>query len=147
MLLARSDDPCPRCASPVERRHAGVARVRAHLQAHLEESVSLAELAAVAGLSRCYLLRAFAREHGVTPHAYQMLLRVARAWHLIGEGVSISRVAYDAGFADQSHLTRRFAEVHGVSPGRWARLLAIPPGSAPEGVPALRRISSPSPAA
>ena len=146
-LLARREDPGRPDASPVGRAHPGVHRVRTYLRTHLERSVSLDELAAVAGLSKCYLLRAFAREHGVTPHAYQMLLRVARAWRLIGDGVPISRVTYDTGFADQSHLTRRFAEQHGVTPGRWARLLAVPPDSPLEGEPGLGRIPAHLPAA
>ena len=146
-LLAQRDDARHPCAFPGGRTHAGVLRVRAYLRKHLEQSVSLDELAAVAGLSKCHLLRAFAREHGVTPHAYQMLLRVARAWRLIGEGVPISRVTYDTGFADQSHLTRRFAEQHGVTPGRWAKLLAVPPDSPLEGEPGLGRITARLPAA
>jgi AraC-like DNA-binding protein len=136
-LVTRREDP--RCSLPssTRRQHAGLARVGAHLREHVAEDVSLDELAELAGLSKFYLLRAFAREHGVTPRAYQMLLRAARAWRLIGEGLSLSRAAYDTGFADQSHLTRRFAELYGVTPGRWARLLAVPPGSLPVGAPIL----------
>jgi AraC-like DNA-binding protein len=147
VLLARRDDAPALCASPVAPRSAGLARVCAHLRTHVAQNVSLDELAAVARLSKYYLLRAFAREHGVTPHVYQMLLRVARAWRLIGEGLPISRVAYDTGFADQSHLTRRFAELHGVTPGRWARLLAIPPAAVPESSPVAWRTRATLPAA
>lgn len=112
------------------RQAAGVARVREHLRAHVAENVSLDELAAVAGLSKFYLLRAFRAAHGVTPHAYQMQLRLAYAWRLIVDGRPLSRATYDAGFADQSHLTRRFASAFGLSPARYARELAVAPGSA-----------------
>jgi AraC-like DNA-binding protein len=103
--------------------------VRDHLRAHITESISLDELAAVAGLSKFYLLRAFRFAYGVTPHAYQMQLRLAHAWRLIVDGRPLSHATYDAGFADQSHLTRRFASAFGLSPARYARELAMPPGS------------------
>jgi AraC-like DNA-binding protein len=127
-LAGLSARPSRASTRRVGRQAAGVARVRDYLRAHIAESVSLDELAAVAGLSKFYLLRAFRFAHGVTPHAYQMQLRLAYAWRLIVDGRSLSHATYDAGFADQSHLTRRFASAFGLSPARYARELAIPPG-------------------
>lgn len=109
----------------------GVSRVCEHLRTHASESISLDELAQVAGLSKFYLLRAFRRAHGLTPHAYQMQLRLAQAWRFIAEGRPLSRITYDAGFADQSHLTRRFSALFGVTPARHARQLAVPPRATP----------------
>jgi AraC-like DNA-binding protein len=125
-LAARPADAPP---PPVGRQVIGVGRVGDYLRAHVAENVSLDELAGVAGLSKFYLLRAFRRAHGVTPHAYQMQLRLAHAWRFIAEGRPLSRATYDAGFADQSHLTRRFAAVFGITPARYARQLAVPPGA------------------
>jgi AraC-like DNA-binding protein len=121
------------------RQAAGVARVREHLRAHVAESISLDELAAVAELSKYYLLRAFRSAHGVTPHAYQMQLRLAYAWRMIVDGRPLSRATYDAGFADQSHLTRRFASTFGISPARYARELALAPGSTSAGAFGAKR--------
>jgi AraC-like DNA-binding protein len=112
------------------REPAGVGRVFEHLRAHVEASVSLDELASVARLSKFYLLRAFRRAHGVTPHEYQMQLRLAHAWRSVVDGSPLSRATYDAGFADQSHLTRRFAAAFGVTPARYARQRAVPPEAA-----------------
>jgi AraC-like DNA-binding protein len=64
-----------------------------------------------------------------------MQLRLARAWHLIVEGRPLSRTTYDAGFADQSHLTRRFAALFGVTPARFAKELAVPPRALPAPLP------------
>jgi AraC-like DNA-binding protein len=125
------------------RQAAGVARVRDHLRAHVAERVSLDELATVAGLSKFYLLRAFRFAHGVTPHAYQMQLRLAYAWRMIVDGRSLSHATYDAGFADQSHLTRRFASAFGLSPARYARELAVPLGAGSAGAFGTRRPAVP----
>jgi AraC-like DNA-binding protein len=107
----------------------GIARVAAHLRAHATESTSLDELADVAELSKFYLLRGFQRAYGVTPHGYQRQLRLAHAWRAIADGQPLTRATYDAGFADQSHLTRQFAAQFGVTPARCARQLAMPPAT------------------
>jgi AraC-like DNA-binding protein len=113
------------------RLRGGVARVAAHLRTHATECVSLDALAEVAGLSKFYLLRGFRRAYGVTPHGYLRQLRLARAWRAIAEGQPLTRATYDAGFADQSHLTRQFVAQFGVTPARWARELASPPTPTP----------------
>ena len=123
--------PAPKSGAGVARHVAGVARVCDYLRAHVTKSISLDELASMACLSKFYLLRAFRRVHGITPHVYQMQLRLAQAWRFIVEGSPLSTATYDAGFADQSHLTRRFAAVFGLTPARYARQLAVPPGAAP----------------
>jgi AraC-like DNA-binding protein len=104
----------------------GLRRVAAYLRGHVAENISLDDLGTLAELSKFYLLRAFRRAYGLTPHAYQMQLRLARAWQLIADRTRLSWVAYEAGFADQSHLTRRFATQFGVTPGQLVRQLTRP---------------------
>jgi AraC-like DNA-binding protein len=145
LLGALSTLPAPAAVRRDGRQTAAVGRVRDHLRAHVAENLSLDELASVAGLSKFYLLRAFRRVHGVTPHAYQMQLRLAHAWRFIVDGQPLSRATYDAGFADQSHLTRRFAAVFGLTPARYARQLAVSPAVAARGaMPAARPAAPPS---
>ncbi|TCT13514.1 AraC family transcriptional regulator [Tepidamorphus gemmatus] len=96
-----------------------VARAKAWLEAHMAEDVDLASVAAVAGLSRFHLIRAFRKETGLTPHAWLTDLRVRRARRLLGEGIAPADVAQACGFADQSHLTRAFKARVGTTPGRF----------------------------
>jgi AraC-like DNA-binding protein len=109
---------------PSPRVPGGVLRLRALLQADPAMPSSLEELADAAALSKYYLLRAFQRAFGLTPHGYQMQLRLARARRLVESGRAISFAAYDAGFADQSHLTRRFRDYFGLTPAVYARQVA-----------------------
>jgi len=104
----------------------GVLRARDFLRAHAVEHVALDELAKAVFLSKFHLLRSFHHALGVTPHEYQMQLRLARARRLLAEGSSLSRATYDAGFADQSHLTRRFTAFYGLTPARFARQVGAP---------------------
>ncbi len=81
--------------------------------------LSLADLAHDAGLSRFQLLRAFARDLGLTPHAYIMQRRLARARRLVLAGSALAEVAAATGFYDQSHLNRCFVRQFGVTPRRY----------------------------
>jgi AraC-like DNA-binding protein len=104
--------------------HAAVRRARLHLSERFDQRVPLAELAAVACLSRFELVRRFRQVTGLSPHAYQVNLRIARARTLLAGGVPPAEVAADCGFSDQPHLSRTFKRAVGVSPARYARAVA-----------------------
>ena len=61
-----------------------------------------------------------------TPHAYHMQLRLAQACEALATGLSVSTVAYECGFADQSHLSRKFKEAYGLTPAAWANAVGAP---------------------
>ena len=48
-------------------------------------------------------------------------LRLVQAKKLLRDGESISNVALNTGFADQSHFSRHFKRLFGVTPGRIQR--------------------------
>jgi AraC-like DNA-binding protein len=98
-----------------------VSRALEYLHEQAMEPVSLGELAALSGTSRFRFLRAFTRELGITPHAYQMQLRVQLSQRLLKSGQTIAEAAVNAGFADQSHLTRCFVRQLGITPARYKR--------------------------
>jgi AraC-like DNA-binding protein len=97
-----------------------IRRVRNRIDADPAARLTLVELANEIGLSRYQLLRAFARDLGLTPHAYIIQRRIELARRLIRSGRELAEVAVAAGFCDQSHLTRCFARRFGVTPRRYA---------------------------
>ena len=107
-----------------KRRKSGTSTISIHrtrdrIDADPAAPLTLTSLAAEAGTSRYQLLRAFARELGLTPHAYIVQQRLALARRLIRAGSALVDAASTAGFADQSHLTRMFARQFGVTPARY----------------------------
>ena len=70
--------------------HAAVRRARAYLDERWAVRVSLAELAAHAGLSRFELARTFRAQVGLPPHAYQLDRRIARARALLAAGEPVA---------------------------------------------------------
>ncbi|HEX8360304.1 MAG TPA: AraC family transcriptional regulator [Longimicrobium sp.] len=111
-------EPAPGAA---RRVHPGAARTHAYVSEHFTEAISLDDLTRVSRLSRFYVLRVFRREYGVSPHEYQRQLRLARACRLLAAGEPASRVAYEVGFSDQSHLIRQLKALLGITPGAFAR--------------------------
>jgi transcriptional regulator of acetoin/glycerol metabolism len=97
-------------------------RVQQYVEDHLADRVSIERLAAVAGLSVFHFARAFKQSRGMTPHSYLLHRRIARAQELLGETeLPLSKIAFESGFADQSHLARHFRERVGVSPAIFRR--------------------------
>jgi AraC family transcriptional regulator len=121
-VLTLASEPGSRSKAGPEPEHArrAVARAREYLQANLARSVSLDELAQVARMNAFVLLRAFRRQLGLTPIAFQRQQRVHEARRLLVRGYPSGEVAARLGFADQSHLTRVFREWVGVTPGQYA---------------------------
>jgi AraC-like DNA-binding protein len=99
-------------------------RVREYVETHLSESMDLAELATVAGLSVYHFARAFKQSAGVPPHHYLVRLRIERAQEMLARSeLPLSEVALATGFSDQSHLARHFRHLVGMTPGqfRWSQ--------------------------
>jgi AraC-like DNA-binding protein len=106
-------------ALPDAPRPSAVERARALLHGRPTESLELPEIATVAGTSVSHLVRSFSRVVGLPPQRYHVQVRLAHARRLLAEGQAASWVAYECGFADQSHLNRRFKECHGLTPGAF----------------------------
>lgn len=97
-----------------------VRRARERLAEALGEPLTIADLADETGVSRFALIRRFAREVGLTPHAWRMQRRVEAARGLLAHGTAPAEAAAALGFADQAHLTRLFRRQFGMTPGRYA---------------------------
>ncbi len=96
-----------------------VAKAKTRIDADPASPVTLSELAALSGMSRFQLVRAFARELGATPHAYLVQRRVRLARQLLLSGETPAIAAQGSGFADQSHMTRAFVRHFGITPARY----------------------------
>jgi AraC family transcriptional regulator len=92
-------------------------RVIDHIEEHLDQSLSLADLAAAAGVSASHFKVLFKQSLGVPAHQYVVQRRVERAKVLLLQGrLAMSQVALEAGFAHQSHMARCMRRVLGVTP-------------------------------
>lgn len=98
-----------------------VTRIKELLLDDASADRSVAELAGVCGLSTGQFSRAFRRTLGTSPHQWLLEQKIARAKCLLRGKGSMSEIALECGFADQSHLNRVFLRKVGITPGEWRR--------------------------
>jgi AraC family transcriptional regulator len=95
-------------------------RVRERIHDEFARTLTLAALAETAGVHRVHLARAFRRHYACTVGDYMRQRRVEYASHrLIASGDRLSQIAFDAGFADQSHFTNTFRRLVGLTPAAF----------------------------
>ncbi|MEM7756979.1 MAG: AraC family transcriptional regulator [Cyanobacteria bacterium P01_A01_bin.40] len=104
---------------PVKFAHKQIQKVRAYLEEHFAENITLDQLARIAYLSPYHLNRVFSQTVGLPPHKYRLQVQIERARSLLLQGMPLKRIAAETGFADQSHLTRHFKRLMRVTPGQY----------------------------
>jgi AraC-like DNA-binding protein len=99
-------------------------RAREFLLTNIKRGVELKDVAGECGLSVGHFSHAFRRTLGVAPHKWLIEQRVVLSKEKLRDGrQSLTDVAAECGFSDQSHLTRVFRQTVGVTPGAWRRAL------------------------
>lgn len=103
-------------------------RVQEQIEDEFRQHHTLKSLARVAGVHHVHLAREFRQRFGCTVGHYIRQRRIEFACHRlrVSEG-PLADVAFDAGFADQSHFTNTFRRLVGMSPGAFrTRFFASP---------------------
>jgi AraC family transcriptional regulator len=97
-------------------------RVVELIESEIDRELSLAELAAAAGVSISHFTAMFRRAMGQSAHRYLVERRVLRAQGLLARGrMSIADVAAATGFSHASHMARWMRRVSGITPSELAR--------------------------
>ena len=99
-------------------------RVQEYINTHLDQALSLADLAAVAGLSRMYFAGQFRAATGYRPHDYLLYQRIESAKSILSStDMPLAEVALSVGFQAQAHFSTVFKRLAGQSPARWRRAI------------------------
>jgi AraC family transcriptional regulator len=97
-------------------------RTLEYIEANLHKSLSLAQLARVAGLSRMHFAAQFRIATGRPPHAYILSRKVARAQQLLRDNaLTIGQVAMELDFSSSAHFAEVFKNQVGETPSSWRR--------------------------
>ncbi len=70
------------------------------------------------GLTSRQLRRVFLAEVGLSPKAFQRVLRMQRFLSAVEQVGGLASAAADAGYADQAHMTREVRSLAGITPAR-----------------------------
>ncbi len=96
-----------------------IAAVAAHIEAHADETLPLAQLARRAGLSPAHFQRAFKSAVGISPKAYQDAARQRRLKSALRAGAGVTAAIFDAGFGSTSRVYGQAARSLGMTPSAY----------------------------
>ena len=98
-------------------------RLVSHVDALGDYRMSVADMAAVVGLSESWFANVFKQTTGTTPWQWQLSKRIELSKQLLGESdLPVASIAAQLGFSDQAHLTKVFRQIVGETPAAWRRM-------------------------
>lgn len=101
----------------VEAMSPRLEQVIRHMESHIEDPLSIEQLAQFAGITARQLTRLFHTHFARTPAAYYRELRLNHAKHLVAKsGMSVTQIAIASGFVSSKHFSNAYRDLFGVTP-------------------------------
>src|SRR5262245_6626807 len=108
--------------------HERILRVQVHIQSHLDDALSLEELAGVACFSPFHFHRLFRAFTGEGVHEHVRRLRLERAAQRLKLSEQpVTDIAFDAGYESHEAFTRAFHAMFGMPPSQFRGTRYRPP--------------------
>ena len=100
-----------------------MAEVKAYIEAHYREELTIGRLAKVANVSERHFMRLFKKEYGCSAIEYLAIHRIKQAQQLMraGQSYRIKDIARHVGYHDDLYFRRKFKQVAGVPPAVFAK--------------------------
>ncbi|MAP63525.1 MAG: hypothetical protein CMH34_07245 [Microbacterium sp.] len=96
-----------------------IARSIEYLSAHLDDTVTIDDMAAQAGMSRAVFHRKFKQATTMSPIQFVKSMRLNSAAMNIASGMSVNEAAFEVGYVSTSQFSREFKRAYGQSPRQW----------------------------
>ena len=97
-----------------------IARVIAHVSSHLDESITIDDMAAHVGMSRAVFHRRFKQATTMSPIQFVKGIRLNNAAMSMAGGMTVNEAATEVGYASSSQFSREFKRMYGQSPKQWS---------------------------
>lgn len=95
-------------------------RMLSFMQSHLDEKLTLPDIAGAGYVSLREASRLFERHLGTSPMKYFLTLRLEKAKELLEDrSMTIGEAAYRLGFESVSHFSTCFRKLYAISPSEW----------------------------
>ena len=98
-----------------------IARAIEYLSRHLQEAITIEDMATQVGMSRAVFHRKFKQATTMSPIQFIKAMRLNNAAVKISEGMNVNEAAMEVGYISSSQFSREFKRMYGQSPKRWAQ--------------------------
>lgn len=98
------------------RKIATMVELARYVDAHVDEPISLADLARRSGYSPTHVQRVFKSVFGVSPKAYQSAMRLRSFKQRLKDGAAVTRATVEAGYGSSSRVHERATKTIGMTP-------------------------------
>jgi AraC family transcriptional regulator len=93
-----------------------------YMDGHIDEKMTVADLAALVDLTRYHFIRSFKLSTGMPPHQFMIHRRIDRAKDMLTErDASVAEIAERTGFGSSVQFTRTFRRIVGTTPTAFRR--------------------------
>ncbi|MGD7651927.1 MAG: AraC family transcriptional regulator [Verrucomicrobiales bacterium] len=99
--------------------HNEIARTIEYLSSHLNEAVTIDEMAGQVGMSRAVFHRKFKQATTMSPVQFVKSMRLNQAGMRIAGGMTVNEAAMEVGYISSSQFSREFKRMYGQSPKQW----------------------------
>lgn len=108
-----------------DQKFAGLAKTVEHIQNHYGEDINTSHLASAIGLSVTQLDRRMKRIFKLSTTQFIRKVRIQAATQMLKrKELSISMIAHECGYTDQSAFTRKFKATVGQTPGEFRSMIS-----------------------
>lgn len=108
--------------SALSKKRLELEKVRAFLDAHFTDKITLEELSEQFFINKYYLTRIFKETYGLTISHYVLTKRITRAKQLIRfSSMTMDEIAETVGMNDANYFSRAFRKVEGISPTEYQK--------------------------
>lgn len=91
-----------------------------YIRQNIDKKITIADICEELKCSKSTLLTSFKRHYGITVNNYITEVKLGVAVRLLAEGdMTISEVAAETGFSDQSYFSKVFSAKYGISPSEY----------------------------
>lgn len=100
-----------------------IAKAKEYIFEHLNERITVESLAKISNMSPTHFSRVFRQQTGFSPYDYVLSSRLNKAKeYLLKTDMSVTQIAYEAGFNSEANFIYCFTNNEGISPGKFRKL-------------------------
>lgn len=101
---------------PIPLSNNNISLAKKYLEDNTSNNPTVKEISEYLKLSQFHFFKIFKQAYNISPHAFLLNQKICKAKQLLVKRDSISEVAYELGFSDQSHLNRIFKHYVAATP-------------------------------